>query len=337
MSIQITILGLGRIGASAGLALGRHSNQVERTGFDYQYAIATQAKKIVAVDRIEVNLPDSVKQADVILLALPLNKLRETLKTIAPNVRAGAVILDTSPAKESVAAWVKELLPAKRYYVGINAMLNPRYLADQGESIEAAAADLFENSPMAIASPEGTAGAAITLAADLSGLLGASPFFCDLAEMDGLTASTHLLPQLVSTALLNATLDQPGWRDASKFAGADYAAASSGIAGREESASLRAAALLNKTHLLRSLDATLAALYGLRDDIENDQAEQLESLLEHARVGRAQWWNERHKLYSQTNELQVIEMPKAGDFWKQQVGGFSRLSGTRPPKREKKD
>ncbi|HCC78640.1 MAG: hypothetical protein A2X25_10000 [Chloroflexi bacterium GWB2_49_20] len=337
MSIQITILGLGRIGASAGLALGRHSNQVERTGFDYQNAIAMQAKKIDAVDRIEVNLPDSVKQADVVVLTLPLNKVRETLKTIAPNVREGAVILDTSPAKESVAAWVKELFPTKRYYVGINPLLNPLYLADQDESIESATADLFENGSMAIAAPEGTSGEAITLAANLSGLLGASPFFCDLAEMDGLTAFTHLLPQLVSTALLNATLDQPGWRDGSKFAGSDYAAASSSIAGHEESASLCAAALLNKTHLLRSLEATLAALYGLRDDIENDQGEQLESLLEHARVGRAQWWNERHKLASQANELQSAGMPKAGDFWKQQVGFFSRLSGTRPPKREKKD
>lgn len=41
--------------------------------------------------------------------------------------------------------------------------------------------------------------------------------------------------------------------------------------------------------------------------------------------------------HSNQNELQVTEMPKAGDFWKQQVGGFSRLSGTRPLKREKKD
>jgi len=337
MSIQITILGLDRIGASAGLALGRYSDQVERTGFDYMHATAMQARKINAVDRVELNLPKSVKQADVILMALPLNLVKETLSTIATVVRAGIVILDTSPAKQSVAAWVSELFPANCHYVGITPLLDTRYLYDQDGSIQSAALDLFDNGLMGIASPEGTDAAALKLAADLSGLLGASTFFCDMAEMDGFTTSTRLLPQLVSSALLNSTLNQPGWMDASKFTGEEYAAASSGIAGREESASLSEAALLNKTSLLRSLDGVLTALYALRDDIENDQSHQLESKLETARDGRLKWWHERQKMDLQGKELQAAEMPKAGDFWKQQMGFLSRLSGSRPAKPEKKD
>ncbi len=337
MSIQITILGLNRLGASAGLALGRHSDQVERTGFDYKHATAMQARKINAVDRVELNLPKSIKQADVIFLALPLNLVKETLKTISPDVRAGVVILDTSPAKQSVSAWVSELIPLKCHYVGITPLLNSRYLSNQDESILSADLSLFVNSLMGIASPDGTDAAAIKLAADLSGLLGALPFFCDMAEMDGFTTSTRLLPQLVSTAILNTTLNQPGWMDASKFTGAEYAAASAGIAGRDESASLREAALLNKTNILRSLDGMLAALYALRDDIENDQNSQLESKLENARDGRLKWWHERQRLDPQSKELQATEMPKAADFWKQQMGFLSRLSGSHHSKPEKKD
>jgi len=296
-----------------------------------------QARKIHAVDRVELNLPKCVKQADVILLALPLNLVKETLTTIAPVVRAGVVILDTSPAKQSVAAWVSELFPANYHYVGITPLLDTRYFNDQDGSIQSAALDLFDKGLIAIASPEGTDAAALRLAADLSGLLGASTFFCDMAEMDGFTTSTRLLPQLVSSALLNSTLNQPGWMDASKFTGAEYAAASSGIAGREESASLSEAALLNKTNLLRSLDGVVTALYVLRDDIENDQPRQLEIKMESARDGRLKWWHERQKMDLQGKELQTGEMPKAGDFWKQQMGFLSRLSGPRGSNPEKKD
>jgi prephenate dehydrogenase len=336
MSIQLTILGLGKIGASAGLALGRHSNQVERCGFDPHYPTTQLARKIGAVDKIEIDLSDSIKNADVVFLAMPLNDIQATLKTIAAHLREEAVILDTSPAKTKVANWIKELLPARRHYVGISSMLNPRYLNDPRESIEAAVIDLFENCPMAIAAPAGTPGAAIDLAADLSRLLGAQPLFCDLAEMDGLIASTQLLPQLVSTALLNASLDSPGWADARKFAGSFFTGASSAIAGRQESASLRDAALLNKIDLLRSLDGYLSALQTLRDNIADDQSDLLEERLEHARVGRIKWWNEHQKPDWQNNRSIPAEMPKPGDFWKQQVGFFSRMPGRQSTKPEKK-
>jgi len=337
MSIQITILGLDRIGASTGLALGRHSDQIESTGFDHKHPTATQARKINAVDHVELNILKSVKQADVIFLALPLNLVKETLATIAPVVRAGVVILDTSPAKQSVATWVTELFSDKCHYVGITPLLDPSLFDDQDGSILSATLDLFDKSLMAIGAPYGTDAAAIKLAADLSGLLGALPFFCDMAEMDGFTASARLLPQLVSAALLNATINQPGWKDASKFTEAEYSAVSSGIAGNEESAALREAAILNKANVLRSLDGVLSALYALRDDIENEKPSQLGSKLENARDGRLNWWLERQKMRSADKDLQTAEMPKAGDFWKQQMGFLSRLSKSRPEKPEKKD
>ena len=337
MSIQITILGLDRIGASTGLALGRHSDQIERTGFDHKHATAMQARKISAVDHVELNLHKSVKRADVILLALPLNLVKETLASIAPVVRSGVVILDTSPARQSVAAWVSELFPSKCHYVGITPLLDAGYFNDQDGSILAATVDLFEKSLMAIAAPDGTDAAAIKLAADLSGLLGASPLFCDMAEMDGFTATSRLLPQLVSAALLNATLDQPGWMDAGKFTEAEFSAVSSGMAGIDESTSLREAAILNKTHLLQNLDRVLVALYALRDDIEYDQLRQLDTKLESARLGRLKWWHERQKMALQDKGDQAVEMPKAGDFWKQQMGFLARLSGSRPSKPEKKE
>ena len=70
-----------------------------------------------------------------------------------------------------------------------------------------------------IVSPPQTDSGAIKLAADLTRLVGADPLFADPVEVDGLMSATHLLPQLLAAALLNATIDQPGWREAQKLAG----------------------------------------------------------------------------------------------------------------------
>ncbi len=85
--------------------------------------------------------------------------------------------------------------------------------------------------------------------------------FADPLEMDGLMSATHLLPQLMSAALLNATIDQPGWREARKVAGRAYAEASAPIAHlANEPESLGAASILNRENLLRLLDSAIASL-----------------------------------------------------------------------------
>ena len=339
MSIHITILGLNRIGASIGLCLQRYSDQFEITGFDPTQVTATEAKKINAVDHIEFNLLKSAKTADVIVLSLPTNKIRETLTTIAPSIGSGVVILDTSIAKQSVAKWVEDLIPDRSHYVGITPLLDTQFFNDRDGTILSATPDLFNNSLMAIGAPFGTDSAAITLAADLSGLLGAKAFFCDMAELDGFTASARLLPQLVSASVVNATLNQPGWADAGKFTEAEYAVTCSGIAGNEEIPSLSEAVILNKETVLRGLDSFLATIDALRDDIEHERSSELELKLESARKGRLKWWQERQKAGTQGRQDKSLEMPKSGDFWKQQIGFLSRSRVPGPPSKnpEKKE
>ena len=71
----------------------------------------------------------------------------------------------------------------------------------------------------------GTPSEAIKLAADLSQLLGAEHLFIDPVELDSMMSATHLLPQLMAAALLNATVDQPGWREARMLTGRPFAEA----------------------------------------------------------------------------------------------------------------
>jgi prephenate dehydrogenase len=332
MTVNITIIGLGRIGASMGLALAAHKDQVTITGHDKTPIVAQAAKKLGAVDKVAFNLPASVAGADVIVLSLPLDQIYDTLKVIAQDVREDAVILDTSPVKTAVAAWVKELLPPKRHYVGLTPAINSLYLDEAARGVDSAHADLFQHSMIAVSAPAGTAEAAFKLAADFITLLGASPYFADLAEVDGLMALAHLLPQLTAAALMDSALHQPGWDDIRKLAGSAFAAATAQLSAGEADA-LVEAVKHNKQNTVRVLDNAIAALSALRDEIVADNASALKKKIGSARKDREKWLIERAKGDWLTANFPRSDMPTSGDILKQQIGGLDKLF----KRRDKKD
>lgn len=294
MPIQVTIIGLGQIGASLGLALAGKKDLVYRVGHDRDLGIARRAQKMGALDRVEINLPRSVEKADLVILALPVDQIRETLEFIRQDLREDGVIMDTGPVKQIVAEWATELLPPKRHYIGLTPVINPQYLHEYGSGIEAAHADLFKHGLMVIVSPPGANSQAVKLAADLTRLIGAAPLFADLAEVDGLMASTHLMPQLAAAAILNATVGQPGWREGQKLVGRAYASVSDPVSYLDTPQTLARLAMLNQENALRALDGLIAALLNIRADIESNSESLLLDRLERARQGREKWWQERH-------------------------------------------
>ena len=335
MTVQITIIGLGQVGTSVGLALAAHTNHVRRFGNDIQPGIAQKALKLGAIDKVHYNLPSAVTEADIVFLALPLDQIRETLQIIAQDVKADAVVMDTATAKRVVAAWAKELLSEKQHYVGLIPVFNPLYLHEQAQGIEAARADLFQKSLMAIAAPSGTAGEAVKLAADLSTLLGAQPFFVDLAEVDGMMASAHLLPQLSAAALVNTLTGQPGWPDIRKVTGRPFAGATGKAIFQDTAAALGEAALNNRENVARLLGELIANLATLRADIAVGKADDLKSNLESALANQLKWWQERSAGDWLSVERGGPEMPTSG-IWKQQLGFLSKLFEPKRRGEEKK-
>ena len=293
MPIQITIIGLGQIGTSMGLALAAHKNSIVRVGHDKKAELERDAQQKDAIDKAEHNLPTAVRDARIVVLAVPVSQVRDTLEFIAPDLQEDTVILDTSPVKSNVVKWAKELLPKGRHYVGLVPAINPVYLHDFQFGQAAAKADLFSNGIFLIDAPYGTPEEVVTTAIDFVRLLDALPLLADPIESDGLMSTTHLLPQLVAASLLNATVDQPGWQEARKVAGRAYAAVTAGLAYQDEIDSLRLSSLHNRAGMVHALDVMIAALRGFRDDIEKEDDEGVAARLESALEGRQRWLSER--------------------------------------------
>jgi prephenate dehydrogenase len=318
MTVQITIVGLGQIGASAGLALAEHKSLLHRVGHDKEPEVAKKAQKMDAVDDIKFNLPSAVREAKIVLLSLPVNEMRATLETIALDLPEGAVVMDTAPVKEAVAKWAQEILPEGRYYIGLAPAINPLYLHRTELGVEAANADLFKNGLISLNALPGAPEEAVKLASDLIHLLGATPLYGDMVETDGLMTSTHLVPQLLAVALLNAIVDQPGWNDARKLAGRPFATLTSAVADQDGFEALTEAALLNQKNVTRVLDGVIGVLGGLRQDIADGNREGVSERIEQAVAGRERWLNER--LAGDWLEREKPNLSELPSIWERMLG-----------------
>ena len=293
MPVQITIIGLGQIGASMGLALAKHKNIVSVVGHDKEFAVERAALKKGAVEAAEHNLPKAVKDARIVVLALPVNQICETLEFIAPDLMDGTVVVDTAPIKSEVAKWAKDILPKECYYLGLVPSIGPEFLTDTKTGQDSAKADLFSKGIFLVSAPPGTPSEALQLVSDIVKLLGATTLLTDITESDGLMTSAYLLPKLVSASLLNATVDQPGWKDVRKLAGRAYLAATSGLTPADDPDSLQMLSIQNRQNTVRSLDKMISSLSLLRDDIENEKDNDLRDQLQAAQAGRETWAHER--------------------------------------------
>jgi len=318
MTVKITVLGLGLIGTSIGLALADETDQVLRVGHDPSMERTNRAKKIGAFEDTHLQLFKAVDKADVVILALPHDQIYETLKLIAPELKPETIILDTSPVQVQDIEWAKELLSPEVYFLSFTPSLNPGLLEKMDDDPENATAELFKRGMVFITAPSNTSEEAYKLASDLSVLLGAAPFFADAWETDGLSAAVHTLPKFTSAALVNATMNQPGWQEARKLAGAAYAQSTRPVLNLDEADAYGEMALSNRDNMVRVLDNLIAELYNIRQAISQNKADVVKDFLSQAKDNRLSWQYEREKANWGIEEKP--ELPTSRDFVGQLFG-----------------
>ncbi|MFQ6100367.1 MAG: prephenate dehydrogenase [Anaerolineae bacterium] len=323
---RVAIIGVDCITASIALGLKAQEEPPRIIGYDAEAVAAKLAQAQGAFDRVERKLDRVCKDADLVIVAVPLTRLRETFTAIAPHLQPGCLVTDTARLKAPVMHWAEELLPENVFFVGGHPILNPAVVGlGSSEEVEVARADLLTDALYCFTTPSGSSGAAIEVFAGLAKMLGAHPFFIDAIEHDGLQAGIEGLPDLLAIALLRATVDTPGWQEMRKFAGHRFAATTKAADDVHER---HAAAFLNRENILGRLNVLLNELVHLRDLLAQDDAEPLEEVFATATESRARWIQEREQgLWGQESIVRMDHVPTAGEHFKHM------LFGERPARR----
>ena len=322
MKIQLTIIGLGQIGTSMGMALNKYKDQILRVGHDKHRVAGNLAKDLDAVDKITLTLSGAVQEADIVILALPFHEIYPVLEHISQDLKEHAVVIDTGPLKQPVLKWAEELLPVDRYYIGLTPVINYDYLKELDFGQDTAKPDLFDNCLMGVVSGKRANDEVMKLALNLVQMLGASPYFCDAAEIDGLMTMTHILPQLMAASLLKTSQETPGWREARKIAGKTYTQVTNPLIQDDSPAALAASLIYNQENNTRVLNDLIRTLVEIRDLSTTAGQSELEDLFSKLQSDRDIWLLNRKE--SRWIETKKIDIPKSGFM--------SQLLGIRKPK-----
>jgi prephenate dehydrogenase len=289
---KITVLGAGCIGASIGLAL-RASADAERlriVGHDRDLAQARRAQKLGAFDKVSRGLHAAIRDARLIIIAVPFGALQEVFRDLARLMEpgSGTVITDVGPLKVPAIAWAEATLPAGAHYVGGDPFLAP---GTQGweplVGLSDAAPDLLKDAIYAITARAEDHPSAVRMLTQLALVLGAKPLFMDPVEHDAVRHIADTVPSLLATAQLNAATKTPGWQEIRRVAGRAFATATAAASGDAASRSL--SALLGKDAVLRGLDAVIAELEELKGQVAADDGAALASAIGEAMDNRASW------------------------------------------------
>lgn len=196
---QVTIVGLGLIGGSLGMALKRHRAAGCVVGVSRRRATLAQAKRRGAIDCGTTDLAAGVREADLVVLAAPVGSIVALGRRAARAMRPGSVLTDVGSTKVEIVRALERGLPRGIAFIGGHPIAG-----SERQGIRAADAHLFDGSLSILTPTRRTPRAATAVAHALwtpvvDRVITMSPEAHDRA----LAATSHL-PHLLAFCLADA-------------------------------------------------------------------------------------------------------------------------------------
>jgi prephenate dehydrogenase len=322
----VSILGLGRIGTSIGLALKASGFELDIVGYDEDREVGRQAKEIGAIDKTNWNLLNAATMSDIVVLTLPFKELENSLAIFGDDLSPHSLVIDLGSLKGPGLKWADRYLK-QGHYVGASLVLSADKLTDSRLTIDAADADLFKDSVYCVMPSPSADPKAVETAVNFGRLLGATPFFLDPHEYDSLMHGVETGPGLLSAAMFLAVQQSTGWRDILRFAGLPFALATTGL----DSQDLAHLALQDKDASLRWLDGVIKELGEVRRWVAEGDLERLELILDELAIERAKWLHSRAK-NDWSEDIDRPDLTQMGGIGGQLFGMFGRRGGDKSEK-----
>jgi len=221
---KTALIGAGLIGSSIAIAL-RERHLVEAvTCYDLDPLTRDEAVERGVADSTASSAPEAVREADLIILAVPVLKTLTIVKEILPEIKKGALITDVGSTKGSIMAAVEQLLPPEIFYIGGHPMAG-----SEESGIRGADPALLENAIYVLTPAPGTPDQVLTMLTKMLREAGAQPIIIDPLNHDRLVALVSHLPHLSAAALVRSatmaedkelvqTLAAGGFRDSTRIA-----------------------------------------------------------------------------------------------------------------------
>jgi prephenate dehydrogenase len=280
---KITIIGVGLLGGSIGLAVRRRKLARQTAGFVRRRASLKDCERAGAVDFATTDLLAAVWDADLVILCLPLSQMRSRVSEMLPALKRGAIVTDVGSVKASVVRELELLIQKSgAHFVGSHPMAGA-----EKTGVSAAKADLFANTVCIVTPTRKTNRAALKKVKQFWNAIGSRVLELKPEIHDVLVSRSSHLPHVVAATLashvLNPAHPKPqaalcanGFRDTTRIA-----------SGSPEM--WRDIALANRENLAKSLNAFIADLKKFQRGLKKADAVVIATFFETAKRRRDNW------------------------------------------------
>ena len=194
---KITIIGVGLIGGSLGLALKEKKPNFKIIGVDKQ-EILKKAIARGAIDEGIVNLEEGVKEADIVIIATPVKMILDLLPKINPFLKRGCLVTDTGSTKRKVVERANEVLSKYVFFIGGHPIAG-----SEKYGIEEADSHLFWNKTYILTPCKKNNLVVLEKLFLIINIIGAKRLILDPSEHDRIVGAISHLPQILAVALTN--------------------------------------------------------------------------------------------------------------------------------------
>ena len=199
--MKLTVIGLGLIGGSMAMDLRKAGFTSEIMGVDASLENAQEALRLGIIDRIE-SFEQAVSVADLVIIAIPVDKVLDTLTRVLDLVSPHTTVIDVGSTKKAIMSAV-ENHPKRKNYVPSHPMSGT-----ENSGPAAALEGLFEGKINIICDQEKCGHQHLAFAEKIFQVLGMKIAYMTADEQDHSTAFISHLPHAAAFALANAVLDK---------------------------------------------------------------------------------------------------------------------------------
>jgi prephenate dehydrogenase len=270
---KIAIVGVGLIGGSLAIQLHEKKISSRLIGVDNNEEHQQQAIELELVDEI-MNLDDAIAASDVIILAIPVDKLVDLLPSIMNKIDK-QIVVDLGSTKAQLVNVIKDH-PKRGRYVATHPMWGTEYSGPQ-----AAVRGAYENKAVIICNANESDADALEWTRAMYKKIGMHLLEMEAKAHDLHAAYVSHISHITSFALANTVLEKE------KEEQAIFELASAGFESTVRLAKSNPAMwvpifMQNKVNVLDVLKAHIAQLTRFKESIEKEDNEYLMRLIEDA-------------------------------------------------------
>ncbi len=198
---KVALIGLGLIASSMSWAIKRGGLAGQVTGYARSQETRDTARRIDLCDVCE-SAADAVKDADLVVLCVPVGVMGAVAQEIAPYLKSGATVSDVGSVKRAVIEAVSPFIPDDVHFVPAHPLAGTEHSGP-----EAGFASLFDNRWNLLVPVEGTDPTAVDRLRAFWEGMGANVDVMDPDHHDLVLAVTSHVPHLIAYTMVGVADD----------------------------------------------------------------------------------------------------------------------------------